>query len=57
MLSPVMVNSLHRLRAGADGSSETARPGTPLFANDQLASVGRSEARHEPVSSGDEKAR
>src|SRR5262245_17113931 len=28
----------------ADGSSEMARPGTPLYANDQLASVGRSEA-------------
>jgi hypothetical protein len=28
----------------ADGSTETARPGTELFANDQLASVGRSEA-------------
>jgi hypothetical protein len=29
----------------ADGSSEMAQPGTPLYANDQLASVGRSEAR------------
>src|SRR5689334_6662466 len=28
----------------ADGSSEMARPGTSLYANDQLASVGRSEA-------------
>jgi len=28
----------------ADGTSEMARPGTPLYANDQLASVGRSEA-------------
>jgi len=36
----------------ADGSTETARPGTELFANDQLASVGRSEARLDTVGPG-----
>ena len=36
----------------ADGSSETARPGTQLYANDQLASVGRSEAALNAVGPG-----
>jgi hypothetical protein len=36
----------------ADGSSEMARPGTQLYANDQLASVGRSEATLNAVGPG-----